>query len=94
MDTATIPLSVMDTLHDVTMDTIFDVPERFDALKRDLRMLAEEHGPDATAAQIHAELCAGNLVEKLSPRARAMLTFFWNLKPDMTAREIVAGLEA
>ena len=32
-------MSVLDTLHDVTMDTIFDAVERFDALVRRLRGL-------------------------------------------------------
>lgn len=88
----TLTVSVLDTLHDVTMDTIFDAAERFDPLVRDLRTITTEHGscsPEGMA------LCLRHSWgEHLSPREEVILRFLYSLPVSIRyGHEIAAGLE-
>ena len=87
----TLTMSVMDTLHDVTMDTIFDAAERFDPLVRDLRAITAEFGLGTAADmafQLHRSWGAHP-----RPREAVILQFLDRLPGSMTGREIAAGLE-
>ncbi|MFT8422053.1 MAG: hypothetical protein ABF665_11155 [Gluconacetobacter sp.] len=83
--------TVMDALHDATMDTVFDGPERFDALVRDLRAITAEFG-SGTAADMAFQL-HGSWGAHPRPREAVILQFLDRLPGSMTGREIAAGLE-
>ncbi|GBQ19845.1 hypothetical protein AA12717_0370 [Gluconacetobacter sacchari DSM 12717] len=87
----TLTVLVMDTLHDVTMDTIFDAAERFDPLVRDLRAITAEFG-SGTSADMAFQL-HGSWGAHPRPREAVILDFLDRLPGGMTGREIAAGLE-
>ncbi|MFT8423656.1 MAG: hypothetical protein ABF479_11085 [Gluconacetobacter sp.] len=87
----TLTMSVLDTLHDVTMDTIFDAAERFDLLVSRLRALMADF--EAVTAADMALWLRGSWSAHPRPVEVVILDFFDRLPGSMTGREIAAGLE-
>lgn len=84
-------MSVLDTLHDVTMDKIFDQAERFDALVRRLQGLMADF--ESVTATDMALWLRGSWGAHPRPIEAVILQFLDRLPGSVTGCEIAAGLE-